>query len=426
MFAVLRKRNYALLWVGQIVSLSGDWLLMLALPFYIYQMTGSVLQTGVMYMVEMLPRILLGSVAGVFVDRWDRRWTMVVSDLARALVLLMILLVHTQDLLWLIYVVTVLQTIISQFFTPASMALIPTLVEEKELVGANSLSSFSEALTRLIGPPLGGILFAWLSITGVVVADSASFALSALMILFITLPARVVESKARERITLGGAFKQVVSDWRGGMRIIRRDRVVIGVLATVGIMMVGQGIINVLLVPLSENVLHGGSVTLGWIITAQGIGSLLGAMLVGQASKIVRPVVLAVVALAAAGSAMIFIVHYPDLSLALLMIGIVGVFIVGLFVTTQTLLQTSVEDRYRGRVFGAYETLLSIATFVGLIASTLLGDHVSTVSLFDVAGILTLLAALVAAMALRGARLNVGGSGKEAVEAEQAALEVSR
>src|SRR5690348_12008120 len=158
MFAVLRKRNFLLLWSGQFVSLCGDWLLFIALPFYIYQLTGSVIQLGISLLVELLPRILLGSVAGVFVDRWDRRRTMIVADILRAAVLLVMLLVHSAGLLWIIYIALAVQAIVSQFFTPASMALIPKLVEEDKLIEANSLASFSEAATRLVGPPVGGFL----------------------------------------------------------------------------------------------------------------------------------------------------------------------------------------------------------------------------------------------------------------------------
>lgn len=88
MFAVLGQRNFALLWVGQVVSLIGDWVLLIALPFYVYALTGSVLATGAMFIAETLPRLVLGSLAGVFVDRWDRRWTMIVADVLRALILL--------------------------------------------------------------------------------------------------------------------------------------------------------------------------------------------------------------------------------------------------------------------------------------------------------------------------------------------------
>src|SRR5712691_1616441 len=105
MFAVLGQRNFALLWVGQVVSLIGDWVLLIALPFYVYALTGSVLATGAMFIAETLPRLVLGSLAGVFVDRWYRRWTMIVADVLRALILLLLLLVRSNQWIWFIYVV---------------------------------------------------------------------------------------------------------------------------------------------------------------------------------------------------------------------------------------------------------------------------------------------------------------------------------
>src|SRR5947209_6081928 len=146
MFAVLRQRNFALLWLGQLISLLGDWVLLVALPFYVYQRTGSALATGAMFIVETIPRLALGSLAGVFVDRWDRRWTMIVADLSRTVILLPLLLVHSHNALWLVYPVALLETTITQFFSPAFGALIPHFVEEKDLTAANSLNALGEEL----------------------------------------------------------------------------------------------------------------------------------------------------------------------------------------------------------------------------------------------------------------------------------------
>ena len=125
MFGLLRQRNFSLLWFGQLLSLVGDWVLLVALPFYVYDLTGSALLTGVMWMVESLPRLLLGSLAGVFVDRWDRRRTMIVADLTRALIPLPLLLVPTREWPWVIYVVAILESVISQFWVHAKAAITP-------------------------------------------------------------------------------------------------------------------------------------------------------------------------------------------------------------------------------------------------------------------------------------------------------------
>ena len=99
MFAILRQRNFALLWMGAVISRLGDWLLLIVLPLFVYQRTGSALATGIMFIVETLPGLCFGSLAGVFADRWDRRRTMIVTDLLRALILLPLFLV--QEHAWL-------------------------------------------------------------------------------------------------------------------------------------------------------------------------------------------------------------------------------------------------------------------------------------------------------------------------------------
>src|SRR5438067_2188537 len=109
MLAILRQRNFALLWSASLISKIGDMVLLIALPFYVYDLTGSTLASGGMLIAETLPRVLIGSFAGVFVDRWDRRRTMVVADLARAAVLLPLLLVGSIETLWIVYAVGVAQ-----------------------------------------------------------------------------------------------------------------------------------------------------------------------------------------------------------------------------------------------------------------------------------------------------------------------------
>src|SRR5215203_3398866 len=116
MLAVLRQRDFFLLWSGGILSVIGDYFLFVALPFFVYERTGSALATGAMFIAETLPRLLFGSLAGVFVDRWDRKKTMIFSDLSRALILLPLLLVAAGAPLTLVYAVAFVEASVSMFF----------------------------------------------------------------------------------------------------------------------------------------------------------------------------------------------------------------------------------------------------------------------------------------------------------------------
>src|SRR5919199_1525059 len=143
MFALLRQRNFSCIWIGGLISLAGDWMLLTALPVYVYQSTGSTLATGAMLAARVVPRILLGSVAGVFVDRWDRRRTLVVANLLLAFGLLPLLAVDAVDRLWIVYLVAFAQATTAQFVLPAEGALLPRLLPESELVPANAMTALS-------------------------------------------------------------------------------------------------------------------------------------------------------------------------------------------------------------------------------------------------------------------------------------------
>lgn len=416
MLSALRRRNFVLLWVGQLVSLSGDWLLVVALPFYVLQLTGSILQMGIMFMAEMLPRVLFGSLAGVFVDRWDRRRTMIVADLLRAGFVLLLLLVHSKDLLWLIYVVTMVQSIITQFFTPATSAIIPSIVDEQALVGANSLSSLSESVTRFIGPPIGGILFALSGLTGIVLLDSATFLFSACAIVFIAVPKLVNENQ--KMVGVSSAIAKVGRELVEGLQLIKDESVLLWTFIVMSILMLGQGVIYVLLVIFIQRVMHGGSEVYGWMITAQGVGSLVGALLVGGVTKFVRPAYLVTCALVIASCSFFVIINVPVLGLVIPLIAFVGLFSVGGMIVFQTLLQSNVSDKYRGRVFGTLSTVLSLSMLVGMLIASAFGDFLGVVPLLNVVPVLFLLGGGIAWVKLQQARLVQQEVSQEPVSSE--------
>src|SRR5688572_6970774 len=119
MWTLLRRRNFALLWTGGLISLAGDWVLFVGLPLYVYDRTGSTLATGAMFLARLVPEMLLASVAGVFVDRWDRRRTLVIANLLLGAALLPVLLGAAVGMLWIVYAASVLAATLAQFVAPA-------------------------------------------------------------------------------------------------------------------------------------------------------------------------------------------------------------------------------------------------------------------------------------------------------------------
>ncbi len=400
MLRVLRRRNFALLWLGGLVSLTGDWILITALPFYLYERTGSALATSAWLMAYLVPAALLGSVAGVVVDRRDRRRTMIACDLARGAILPLMLLAQATDLLWLVYAVAVLQAALGAFFGPAENALLPTLVGEGELVPANALNALNNNLARLVGPPLGGALFGLAGLPGVVLADSASFWIGGALI---TLMAASPASTARDaaptsgaRATWGAAWRE----WRGGLGLIRRERLVAAVFTVVGIATFADSMNSALLVPFVDTVLRAGAQGFGWLLTVQAIGGSLASTVIARVEGVLSPARLLALSCLSTGLMSLVLVAFPSLPLALVFSALGGIPAVGYQVGVQTLLQRGVADAYRGRVFGALDTTNALLRLGGLGLAGGLADIAGIVPMLWVMGGLRVLSGLVALLAM--------------------------
>jgi MFS family permease len=411
---VLRQRNFGLLWIGQVISVAGDWVLFMALPFFIYDLTGSTLATGAMFLVETLPRILLSSVAGVFVDRWDRRRTMIAADVLRGAVLLALLTVHTVEQMWIVYLVAAAQAIVAQFFVPAKNAIVPRLVGEADLVAANSLNSLGENVARLVAPAAGGALMAALGLPLMVVLDSASFFFSAAMLALITPaagapPAEALAGEAAPRArSAAAAWLNVWREWVAGLGVVRRDRSISGLVVFLSIAMIGEGILDVLLVPFVEGQMAGSSFTLGSFMTAQAAGSILGGAVIGSLGKSISPKRLVVAGALGWGLVDLAIFNARSYWVALVLFLVVGVPVIGMVVSANSWLQRAAPDEYRGRVFGALGTTMALTLSIGEVLGSVLGDRVGVVAMLNVACAVILMAALTAQWRLPGG-LEVGG-----------------
>lgn len=202
MLHVIRQRDFALLWFAGLISMTGDWMLFIALPVTVYELTGSAVATSGILIASRIPSLILGSVAGVFVDRWDRKQTMVLVNLVRAPLLLLLLAVDSPDRIWIVYIVAFAVSAMSQFFGPAENALLPRLVGTDHLVPANALNALNNNLSRLIGPAIGGLVAARFGLRGVAIVDAASFFLAAGLIAAIATSA----GPNRKRSTAAGPW----------------------------------------------------------------------------------------------------------------------------------------------------------------------------------------------------------------------------
>ena len=404
MIATLRQRNFALLWLGGLISNTGDWLLIIGLPVYVYLLTGSALATSITLITAFVPNLLIGSIAGVFVDRWDRRWTMIISNLLLALGLLPMLAVHSKDTLWNVYVTAFFESCFDQFVYPAESALIPNLVSEEHLVSANALKSIGLNSSRLIGGALGGILLAVLGLRGVILIDAISFFFVATMILLIRMPAKLqsasqlpatdVSDNDQKPESAGekteNPVKHFAGEWLEGLQLIVRQRALTILLIMFMLQSLGEGVFGVLLVVFVKRVLHGGSVDYGLILSIQAVGSLIGGAFIGTFGKRFAPARMLGVCMFLFGFIDLLIIDVPIFfpSILLVMALFIAVGIPGTagVVSFQSMLQFLVEDKLRGRVFGVATSIGALMTLLGMVLAGTLGDRLGPVLMLNIQG----------------------------------------
>ncbi|RIK26094.1 MAG: hypothetical protein DCC52_10565 [Chloroflexi bacterium] len=390
MFQALRNRNVALLFAGHTISVAGDMVLYIALPFWVYQLTGSAMATGFMFAALTLPQLFFSPLAGVFTDRVDRKRLMVFSDLLRAALMLGYFTVNTADQVWIIYLLAFAESTVSQFFRPAVMAVVPMLTDgEEELKRANALLGASWALGQLAGPALGGILVTTAGPHGAALFDAITYLVSAALLVFMRVPARAHVAAKFE--ALNQALYQIGSELREGIRVVLARPALRVVFAALGILMLSQGIINVLLIVLATE--------FGWFVAAEGFGGLIGTALVGALATRLSAKRMIVGGGVISGLILLIIVNQPSIYVAMVLMILAMIAIVAFDIGLTTLIQLGSDDSNRGRVSGLMQTMMAASQLVAIAATSLLADQVGAVLLLNLSAILFSVGGLVALLA---------------------------
>jgi MFS family permease len=395
--AVLRRRDFALLWLGGLVSVAGDWMLYAALPFFVYERTGSTVATAGMIVASLTPGVLLGSFAGVFVDRWDRKRVLVFANVLQAVAVAFLLLVPSDGWLWIVYVVAVAQSCVAAFSHPAEGALLPSLVEDDQLVPANALNALNNRVARLVGAPVGGALLAHFGLQTVVVVDCASFVLAALLIAGISprAPRRTATAEPGAAV-VESALATFWREWVDGMRIVLSERRIRVLFFVFGLMTFGGTMLDPLTVAWVRDVLLEGPEVYSLLITAHAVTGIFGTLLVGRFGTRATPRDLIGWGSLVAGAAIFLKYNVPVLAVAFATTAVTGITSVASAVGAESLAQRTVPDEYRGRVFGSLQATVFLLSLLGALTSGLLGEVVGIVPMLNVAAALIALAGLVA------------------------------
>lgn len=392
-----KNRNFVLLWTAGIITWLGNWMLVVALPTYVYHLTGSALATGTTFIVQTLPGLLFGSVAGVLVDRWDRRRTVIMADLARTVVFLPILLVHSAHNLWLIYAAVLVEAVIAQFFNPAQSALLPHVVAKEQLAEANARNGIGFGLALLIGPIIGGILYTVFGFSAVLLIDCASFLVSGLLSAFTNIDGDVERSEEDaldDKLSSSGIWVAIWRDLGNGLRVVIHEPLIRGLFLAIGLGQCALGIYYVLFIIWVTNVLHASAEAYGWLLGAGAAGGLLASVIYSRLTRgraVPSPYLIALCN-GLGGIAFFGVINMPVFPIALTLMVVEALGTVIFELSTTTLLQQAVADRYRGRVFGVLGTTNSLMLLIGHGSAALLGDKLGASTMLDGVSILYILA----------------------------------
>ena len=356
-FANRDVRNLQLAGVG---STLGIWAYGVALPVYAYH-AGGPRAVGLLFFARFVLGALAGPWVGVLADRWPRRRVMLISDLIRCGLLAgMTAVASTGGNAYAIYVLAIASTVVAVAYNPAQSALLPSLVDSPdELTAANVVGNTISSVGMFAGPALGGVL---LALSGPAAVFALTGGLTVWSIAFVLQIPRDEAPAPPERPHF------LIELTAGFATMIRRPalRVVMGLTAAQALV---DGALEVLLVVLAIRLLHGDNATLGWLNTAIGIGSILGAFVVAVLATRRRLAGGFAIGLLLSSVPLALAAAVSSLAPALILVGTLGVGAIFCQVNGVTLLQRSTENEVMGRVFAVFETLILSGLAVGSLAT---------------------------------------------------------
>lgn len=408
---LLRNRGFRAIWAAAVISGLGDRIAAIALYLLIYRLTGSPMDLGLLAATQIVPAIVLGPVAGLACDRLNRKGIMITSDLVSALVVAAIPLVQSPTH---VYALAVVLGCGRQFNGPARMAMLPDVVGNDLVGGANSLLMLTRNLVLLVGPAIGGLLVAWRGTDPAFWLDAVTFLASATVLTLwrhgeLATPRALAAAAGTAQVDLAldadtadpsdhPTLKQRVTTlWHeanaglSGIRDHRGLRMAFGFFAVVTFVTAMQ---QPLVVVFVKDILGGSDRQLGFIIAAAGLGGILGALAGGVAVARQRPLRVISLLVAVDGALLYAFAANRNLWLAMAIFVCFGALATLAQIALATFLQHQAPEDRRGRTFGWLGTVVGPLSLVAVFLGPFLAEFVGVVAVLALCGAAELLVAL--------------------------------
>ncbi len=399
MFTVLKNKSFLALWLSQLVSKTGDNFAVVAALVLINDLASAPgLAVVVIATALTLPQ-LFALASGVLIDRFSRKGVMIITDLLRAGVVLLPILVSRSGHLYILYLSAFAIQAFGAMFVAARNASIPNMVREEELLTANALIQSTDLVSLIVGASAATLIIGLTSTATAFVVDAATFGVSALLLVTARIPRAVTYfSSSRD-----GEFRKFWLSFTDGLRYIASNKYLLQLMAITVMATLGLSA-TVLLAAAYFGQLTGlDAQYLGLLQAMEGIGMALGAILIGAYASWARSRQIVSVTMIVLGAGILVFALSPLYWMILVGALIVGLCVVSARTTLAAMTQALVPDSQRGRVESAMVTVTGIGTMGALIMGGILGDVLGPTAIFFTTGVVVLLAGLFAIFSLRGA-----------------------
>lgn len=396
-YGFLINRNFALLAFGQAISNMGDFVYSTTLLIWVFLLTHSAAAVSGVLIAQYTPVFLLGPVAGVFVDRWNRRRTMIVADIARGIAALLPLIVPAEMRLPAIYASVFIIASFSRFFTPAKSAVLQVIVPGKQQPQAASISQATMALSFIVGPALASPLYFVVGPFVAIVINAVSYGVSALSLAAIRASREALQPSLT--VTANGeqarsGIRSVMRELGAGFSFVGRTRVLLMVTLLALIAMLGAGALNALDIVFVSRNLHVNSALYGPLAAAGGLGALVGAIGAGLLASKMSPRRMLTVGVFLTGLA-ILIYSFQTIYIAGLIFNfLAGVPQGGIDVGFGPLLIHTTPRTMMGRVQSVIDTAMFGISLLSIALAGFFGQFIPVNVIFAIGGILILAAGL--------------------------------
>jgi MFS family permease len=389
---VLRYRDFRLIWSAEILSQIGTQIQRVAVAWQVFELTGDPFHLGLLGLVRFVPLFLFGLVGGVVADRYDRRLTLILSEIAllgASAAFAGLTATGSITLAW-IYGLTALSSLFSAVAAPTRQALVPTLVPTASIPSAMSMGVLAFQGAGVVGPAVGGVLVASVGI-------AASYAVDALSFGLVAIAAFALHARPTRAVPVISGRAAAME----GLRFLRESPVLLGTMS-LDFLASFFGAITTLMPIFASDILGGGPQTLGWLLTAPAVGAVVGATIMAGRPPLTRPGVGIVAAIVVFGLSITAFALSRNLWLSLAFLAVSGAADSVSVSQRHTLRNLLTPDRLRGRVAAAHSTFAAGGPQLGDVRAGILASLIGAPAAVALGGLAAALTALIVARLVPG------------------------